>query len=88
MDGKLTNGVSLLARESGGCMSIQEAKMEAQKRVDTARRKLLKLVLREGAIPRPCKQLLWKMCKESSLALLFPYLTVRNQDIIPPFLNR
>ena len=67
MDGKLTNGVSLLARESGGCMSIQEAKMEARKRVDTARRKLLKLVLREGAIPRPCKQLFWKMCKNLHL---------------------
>uniref|UniRef100_A0A0E0NGP8 Terpene synthase metal-binding domain-containing protein n=1 Tax=Oryza rufipogon TaxID=4529 RepID=A0A0E0NGP8_ORYRU len=74
MDGKLTNGVSLLARESGGCMSIQEAKMEAQKR--------------GGRYSKAMQAVILEDVQESSLALLFPYLTVRNQDIIPPFFNR
>lgn len=38
--------------------------MKAQKSIDTSRRNLLRLVLGEqGAVPRPCKQLFWKMCK-------------------------
>ncbi|TVT97615.1 hypothetical protein EJB05_57132, partial [Eragrostis curvula] len=32
--------------------------------IDTSRRNLLRLVLRkENAVPRPCKELFWKMCK-------------------------
>uniref|UniRef100_A0A0E0CM98 Terpene synthase metal-binding domain-containing protein n=1 Tax=Oryza meridionalis TaxID=40149 RepID=A0A0E0CM98_9ORYZ len=64
MDGKLTNGVSLVA-----LVVACRYKRLKWKRVDTARRKLLKLVLREGAIPRPCKQLFWnwKMCKNLHL---------------------
>ncbi|KAL5211774.1 hypothetical protein ABZP36_022621 [Zizania latifolia] len=64
MDGKMTNGVSLLALHSGGSMSVHEAKKEVQKIIDTSRRKLLTLVLSEqGIVPRPCKQLFWKLCK-------------------------
>lgn len=45
-------------------MSIEEARREVQKPIDTCRRDLLRLVLREGsAVPRPCKELFWKMCK-------------------------
>ncbi|KAF0894041.1 hypothetical protein E2562_033920 [Oryza meyeriana var. granulata] len=63
VDGKL-NSISLLVHHSGGSMSIEEAKRVAQKSIDTSRRNLLGLVLREqGAVPRPCKQLFWKMCK-------------------------
>lgn len=58
------NSVSLLVLQSGGSMSIEEARMEIQKPIDTCRRDLLRLVLRkECAIPRPCKELFWKMCK-------------------------
>ena len=61
-EGKL-NSVSLLVLH-GGCTSISEARRELQKPVDTCRRDLLRLVLREeGAVPRPCKELFWKMCK-------------------------
>uniref|UniRef100_A0A0D9YTX0 Uncharacterized protein n=1 Tax=Oryza glumipatula TaxID=40148 RepID=A0A0D9YTX0_9ORYZ len=64
-DGKMTNGVSLLVHASGGSMSVDEAKTEVMKRIDASRRKLLSLVVgeQEGPIPRPCKQLFWKMCK-------------------------
>ena len=61
-EGKL-NSVSLLVLH-GGCTSISEARRELQKPIDTCRRDLLRLVLREeGAVPRPCKELFWKMCK-------------------------
>ncbi|XP_062185338.1 ent-kaur-16-ene synthase, chloroplastic-like [Phragmites australis] len=62
-EGKL-NSVSLLVLHSGGSMSIESAKKETQKSIDTSRRNLLRLVLRkESAVPRPCKELFWKMCK-------------------------
>ncbi|CAD6262344.1 unnamed protein product [Miscanthus lutarioriparius] len=61
-EGKL-NSVSLLVLH-GGCTSISEARRELQKPIDTCRRDLLRVVLREeGAVPRPCKELFWKMCK-------------------------
>ncbi|XP_066348610.1 acyclic sesquiterpene synthase-like isoform X2 [Miscanthus floridulus] len=61
-EGKL-NSVSLLVLH-GGCTSISEARRELQKPIDTCRRDLLRLVLgEEGAVPRPCKELFWKMCK-------------------------
>ncbi|CAO2043669.1 unnamed protein product [Urochloa humidicola] len=62
-EGKV-NSVSLLVLQSGGSMSIAEARREIQKPIETCRRDLLSLVLRkEGAVPRPCKELFWKMCK-------------------------
>jgi len=62
-EGKV-NSVSLLVIQSGGSMSIAEARREIQKPIDTCRRDLLRLVLKkEGAVPRPCKELFWKMCK-------------------------
>ncbi|WVZ87068.1 hypothetical protein U9M48_033763 [Paspalum notatum var. saurae] len=61
-EGKL-NSVSLLVLH-GGSTSIAEARRELQKPIDICRRDLLRLVLRqEGAVPRPCKELFWKMCK-------------------------
>ncbi|CAN6250096.1 unnamed protein product [Urochloa humidicola] len=61
--GKL-NSISLLVLHSGSSMSIQEAKKVVQKSMDRSRRDLLRLVLRkESAVPRPCKELFWKMCK-------------------------
>lgn len=45
-------------------MSIEEARREVQKPIDICRRDLLRLVLREGSVvPRPSKELFWKMCK-------------------------
>jgi len=62
-EGKV-NSVSLLIHQSGGSLSIAEARREIQKPIDTCRRDLLGLVLRkEGVVPRPCKELFWKMCK-------------------------
>ncbi|GJN26485.1 hypothetical protein PR202_gb14417 [Eleusine coracana subsp. coracana] len=62
-EGKV-NSVSLLVLQSGGSMSIQEARKEIQKPIENCRRELLRLVLRrEAAVPRPCKELFWKMCK-------------------------
>lgn len=62
-EGKL-NSVSLIVLHSGGSMSIEAAKKAIQKSIDTSRRDLLRLVLREeSAVPRPCKELFWKMCK-------------------------
>jgi len=61
--GKL-NSVSLLVLHSGGSMSIEAAKKAMQKSIDVSRRELLRLVLRkESPVPRPCKELFWKMCK-------------------------
>ncbi|KAJ1272724.1 hypothetical protein BS78_06G224400 [Paspalum vaginatum] len=61
-EGKL-NSVSLLVLH-GGSTSIAEARRELQKPIDTCRRDMLRLVLRQGgAVPRPCKELFWKMCK-------------------------
>ncbi|TKW06507.1 hypothetical protein SEVIR_7G245100v4 [Setaria viridis] len=62
-EGKV-NIVSILVHQSGGSMSIADARREIQKPIDTCRRDLLRLVLsKEGAVPRPCKELFWKMCK-------------------------
>ncbi|XP_062226694.1 ent-kaur-16-ene synthase, chloroplastic-like isoform X1 [Phragmites australis] len=62
-EGKV-NSVSLLVLHSGGSMSIEEARREMQKSIDTCRRDLLRLVLKEeSAVPKPCKELFWKMCK-------------------------
>nr|BAL41689.1 ent-kaurene synthase like 2 [Triticum aestivum] len=56
--------VSLLILHSGGSMSIETAKETIQKAIASCRKDLLKLVLRENTVvPRPCKELFWKMCK-------------------------
>ncbi|TVU15791.1 hypothetical protein EJB05_39329, partial [Eragrostis curvula] len=45
-------------------LSKELAKRSIQNSIDTSRRNLLRLVLRkENAVPRPCKELFWKMCK-------------------------
>ncbi|KAM3389183.1 hypothetical protein ACQJBY_011376 [Aegilops geniculata] len=62
-EGKL-NSVSLLVLHSDGSVTIQEARRKLQKPIDTCRRDLLRLVLREDdAVPRPCKELFWNICK-------------------------
>ncbi|KAG8043451.1 hypothetical protein GUJ93_ZPchr0458g22525 [Zizania palustris] len=62
-EGKVNN-VSLLVVHSGGSVSVEEARRETWKPIEKCRRELLGLVLRRGtAVPAPCKQLFWKMCK-------------------------
>ncbi|XP_048558941.1 acyclic sesquiterpene synthase-like [Triticum urartu] len=63
IDGKI-NSVSLLVHQSGGSLTIPEARKELQEPIDTCRRDLLRLVLKEDSVmPRLCKELFWKMCK-------------------------
>lgn len=51
----------LLAVQSG---SIEAAKMEVRGLIDASRIQLLRLVLRnESAVPRPCRQVFWNICK-------------------------
>uniref|UniRef100_A0ACD5VBT8 Uncharacterized protein n=1 Tax=Avena sativa TaxID=4498 RepID=A0ACD5VBT8_AVESA len=58
------NSVSLLLHHYGGAMSIEMAKMEIRKSIITTRKDLLRLVLKEESIiPRPCKEVFWKICK-------------------------
>lgn len=62
-EGKV-NIVSLLVLHSGGSVSTEEARRKMQRPIDSCRRELLRLVLRkQGAVPRPCKELFWNMCK-------------------------
>ncbi|XP_044460360.1 acyclic sesquiterpene synthase-like [Triticum aestivum] len=62
-EGKL-NSVSLLVLHSDGSVTIPEARRKLQKPIDTCRRDLLRLALREDdAVPRPCKELFWHICK-------------------------
>lgn len=57
------NSVLLLADPSYGG-SIEAAKKEVKSIIAASRRKLLRLVLREGAVvPRPARQLFWNMSK-------------------------
>jgi acyclic sesquiterpene synthase len=61
-EGKV-NSVSLLVLESDGSMSIDDARKEIQKPIQTCRRDLLRLVLtQDGVVPAQCKELLWKVC--------------------------
>jgi acyclic sesquiterpene synthase len=63
MEGKL-NSVSLLVLQSGGSMTISDARKELWRPIDKCRRDLPRLALREdSAVPTPCKQLFWNMCK-------------------------
>ncbi|XP_078166434.1 ent-kaur-16-ene synthase, chloroplastic-like isoform X2 [Carex rostrata] len=62
-EGKL-NSVSLRILNSGNSLSIEEAEKDVKKSIDDTRTELLKLVLKEGtAVPKPCKELFWKMYK-------------------------
>ncbi|KAM3390515.1 hypothetical protein ACQJBY_012235 [Aegilops geniculata] len=62
------NSVSLLILQSGGSMSTETAKKVIQESIASCRRELLRLVLREDSVvPRPCKELFWKMCKINEL---------------------
>ncbi|CAM0902732.1 unnamed protein product [Alopecurus aequalis] len=67
IEGKV-NSVSLLVLYSGGSMSTAEAKKAIEDSIASCRRDLLRLVLKEdSSIPRPCKELFWKMCKVNHL---------------------
>ena len=58
------NSVSLLILQSGGSMSTDSAKKAIEESIASCRIDLLRLVLREDSVvPRPCKELFWKMCK-------------------------
>ncbi|CAD5185995.1 unnamed protein product [Musa acuminata subsp. malaccensis] len=63
-EGKL-NSVSLRILHSHGSASEEEVKKEMQRAIDGSRTELLRLVLqRDGSVvPRPCKDLFWKMCR-------------------------
>jgi hypothetical protein len=57
------NGVLLLAGGSSAS-SVEAAERELRRTVEASRRELLRLVVRDGgAVPRPCRQLFWNMCK-------------------------
>ncbi|CAN6251986.1 unnamed protein product [Urochloa humidicola] len=68
------NSVLLYALRDGGSISsasIEAAKREIRRAFAVSRRELLRLVLREGsAIPRPCRELFWNMCKAAHLFYL------------------
>ncbi|KAM3370967.1 hypothetical protein ACQJBY_018366 [Aegilops geniculata] len=62
------NSVSLLIFQSGGSMSTEAAKKVIQESIASSRRELPRLVLREDSVvPRPYKELFWKMCKINEL---------------------
>ncbi|WOL15860.1 ent-kaur-16-ene synthase, chloroplastic-like [Canna indica] len=63
-DGKL-NGLPLRIFHSHGSTSEEEAKQEMQRVIDSNRTELLRMVLQQdgSVIPRPCKDLFWKMCR-------------------------
>ncbi|XP_051222832.1 ent-kaur-16-ene synthase, chloroplastic isoform X3 [Lolium perenne] len=65
--GKL-NSISLLVLHSGGSMSVEAAKKEAEDSIASCRRELLRLVLREGTVvPKPCKELFLRMYQVNHL---------------------
>ncbi|XP_078166440.1 ent-kaur-16-ene synthase, chloroplastic-like isoform X1 [Carex rostrata] len=62
-EGKL-NSVSLRILSSGNSLSIEEAEKDVKKSIEDIRTELLELVLKEGTtVPKPCKELFWKMYK-------------------------
>ncbi|KAM0845301.1 hypothetical protein ACQ4PT_056464 [Festuca glaucescens] len=62
------NSVSLYVIDSGGSLSTEAAKKAIHESIALRRRDLLRLVLREDrVVPRPCKELFWKMCKINHL---------------------
>jgi ent-kaurene synthase len=62
------NSVSLLVLHSGGFMSSESAKKTIEEYIASCRKDLLRLVLKEDSVvPRPCKEVFWKMCKINHL---------------------
>ncbi|WOL15866.1 hypothetical protein Cni_G24647 [Canna indica] len=63
-EGKL-NGLSLRILHSHGSTSKEEVKQEMQRVINSSRTELLRMVLQQdgSVVPRPCKDLFWKMCK-------------------------
>lgn len=62
-EGKL-NSVSLRILNSGTPLSIETVEKDVKKSTEEIRTELLQLVLKEGTVvPKPCKELFWKMCK-------------------------
>ncbi|KAF3338368.1 ent-kaur-16-ene synthase [Carex littledalei] len=60
-DGKL-NSVSLRILHSGNSLSIEAAEKDVKKSIEDTRIELLQLVLKDGtAVPKPCKELFWKI---------------------------
>jgi hypothetical protein len=68
------NSVPLHALRDSGSISpssIEAAKKEIRRATAVSRRVLLRLVIKEGsAIPRPCRELFWNMCKVAHLFYL------------------
>lgn len=73
-EGKL-NAVSLLMIPSNGVVSEEEAVERISGMIEINRRELLRLVLqsKDSVVPRPCKDLFWKMSK-------VVHLFYRNND--------
>lgn len=62
------NSVSLIVLYSDGSVSAEEAIKTIKESIASCRRDLLRLVLKEDSVvPRPCKELFWKMCKVNHL---------------------
>lgn len=63
-EGKL-NSVSLRILHSGGSTPVEEVKQDLQLLIESTRTKLLGMVLQQegSVVPKPCKDLFWKMCK-------------------------
>lgn len=56
--------MSLRILSSGNSLSIEEAEKDVKKSIEDIRTELLELVLKEGTtVPKPCKELFWKMYK-------------------------
>ncbi|XP_042386088.1 ent-kaur-16-ene synthase, chloroplastic-like [Zingiber officinale] len=63
-EGKL-NGVSLRILHRHCSISEEDVKQEMQREIESVRTELLRMVVQQdgSVIPRPCKDLFWKMCK-------------------------
>ncbi|CAN6244777.1 unnamed protein product [Urochloa humidicola] len=67
------NAVLLHAHRSNGgsaADSMEAAKREVRSAAVASRRKLLRLVQEGSAVPRPCRELFWNMCKVAHLFYL------------------
>ncbi|CAN6273135.1 unnamed protein product [Urochloa humidicola] len=67
------NAVLLHAHRSNGgsaADSMEAAKREVRSAAVASRRKLLRLVQEGSAVPRPCRELFWNMCKVAYLFYL------------------
>ncbi|CAL5021364.1 unnamed protein product [Urochloa decumbens] len=66
------NAVLLHAHRNvhGGSTSMETAEEEVRNAVVVSRRELLRLVQEGSAVPRPCRELFWNMCKVAHLFYL------------------